>query len=347
MTDVAASPTLIVTDRCMLDHDPGRWHPESPSRLARVLADLDERPVPGTRRAQGAWATYEQLARAHTEAHVELVTRQRGRHARFDQDTATSPGTVDAAYAAAGSAIHAVTAVVRGEAANALVLARPPGHHAESSRAMGFCFFNNIAVAATHALDQLGVERVLVLDWDYHHGNGTQQIFYDRRDVLVFNTHRYGCFPGTGAAHELGLGPGEGYSVNVPLPGGMTDADLALAFAELALPIADDYRPDVVLVSAGFDAHRDDPLGDMRASDEGFAALCGVAAQIARDYAGGRLVLSLEGGYDLAATSRSARACLEVMTGATPPEFHDPSRPGVQALRDSLQHARPYWRHVG
>lgn len=339
--------TLLYTDRCMLDHNPGPHHPDSPSRLARILDDLEREPVPGAELRKARWATYEELGRAHPPSYVEMVTRMRGKHARFDADTITSPGTVDAAYAAAGAAIHAVTAVVTGEADNAFALVRPPGHHAEAARAMGFCFFNNLAVAVAHARAVLGVERVLVLDWDFHHGNGTQHIFYDRRDVLVVNTHRWPFYPGTGALNEVGFGAGEGFSVNVPMPGGMVDADFTLAFAELAVPIADAFQPDLVIVSAGFDTHRSDPLGDMRATEDGFAELTGIARRIAATHCDGRLVLVLEGGYDLPGLSASVRACVQTLAGATPPESRTPSAAGISAVRDAQIVARRYWKHLG
>ncbi|TNF29105.1 MAG: histone deacetylase [Deltaproteobacteria bacterium] len=343
----AAPETLLLTDRCMLDHVPGPYHPESPSRLARILDDLEARPVAGTRTKKAPWATHEQLSRVHAAELVELVTRMRGKHARFDADTIASPGTVDAAYAAAGAAVHAVNAVVSGAAKNAFALVRPPGHHAEPSRAMGFCFFNNIAVAAAHARAALGLERVLILDWDFHHGNGSQHAFYDSRDVLVMNAHRWPFYPGTGALNEVGQGAGEGFSLNVPMPAGMTDADFALAFREIAVPVAEAFRPDLVLVSAGFDGHRDDPLGDMRMTDEGYAELTGMACQIAEQYCDGRLVLVLEGGYDLPALSGSVRACVETLVGATPPESRAPTSGGIEAVKDAQRVARRYWSQVG
>ena len=335
--------TLLFTDRCMLDHDPGPFHPESPSRLARILEDLEGQPIPGTALRQARWATRDELVRVHPASYVEHITRWRGKHARFDADTVASPGTVDAAFAAAGAAIHAVNAVVSGHADNAFALVRPPGHHAELARAMGFCFFNNQAVAVEHARATLGIERVLVIDWDYHHGNGTQHIFCGRRDVLVFNTHRWPFYPGSGAVHEVGFGAGEGYTVNVPMPGGMVDADFALALREVALPIAAAFRPELVMVSAGFDTHRDDPLGDMRVTDDGFAALTGLARTIADTYAGGRLVMLLEGGYDLTGLTRSVRACIEVLAGATPPDPRTTTSAGCTAIKEAQVVASRYW----
>jgi acetoin utilization deacetylase AcuC-like enzyme len=321
----------------MLAHDPGPGHPERPARLEAVLGALRARAVPGTEWRAPRPATREQVARVHDPVNVDADDALRGQYAVLDGDTFTSPGTVEAAWLAAGAAIEAVEAVVRGEARRALALVRPPGHHAERDHAMGFCFFNNIAVAAAHARQVLGCERVLIVDWDVHHGNGTQHTFEDRRDVLVFNTHQAPLYPGTGGAPETGRGEGDGFTVNVPLPRGSSDADYAAVYDQLLLPIAEAYRPDLVLVSAGFDAHRDDPLADMAVTEEGFAHLCGVVGGIADGCAEGRLVLLLEGGYDLAGLSRSVRRCIEVLAGADTPDVR--GTPG-SAASAALHRAR-------
>ncbi len=332
-----ADPVLLLTDPAMLAHDPGPGHPERPARLEAVLDVLRERPAPGTSWRAPRRATREQVARVHDPMYVDAVEALRGQYAVLDGDTFTSPGTVDAAWLAAGAAIEAVEAVVRREARRALALVRPPGHHAERDHAMGFCFFNNIAVAAAHARESLGCERVLIVDWDVHHGNGTQHTFEDRRDVLVFNTHQSPLYPGTGGAPETGRGEGDGFTVNVPLPRGSGDADYAAVYEQLLIPIAEAYRPDLVLVSAGFDAHRDDPLADMAVSEEGFAHLCGVVCEIADGCAEGRVAVLLEGGYDLAALARSVRGCVEILAGANAPDVR--GTPG-SAAAESLDRAR-------
>ncbi|MCA9517067.1 MAG: histone deacetylase [Myxococcales bacterium] len=330
----------------MLEHVNGPGHPERPERLAAVLANLEGHPVAGTRMQAPRLATRDELTRVHAGGYVEALTRARGRSVRLDPDTSMSPGSYDAALHAAGAAITAVTAVVAGEARNAFALVRPPGHHAESSRAMGFCLFNNVAVAIAHAREALGVERVMHIDWDVHHGNGTQSAFYARRDVLVVDTHRSPFYPGTGALNEVGRDEGEGYTLNVPMPPGLGDADYAHALRTLAEPVAEAFRPQLVMVSAGFDAHRDDPIGDQRVSHEGFAELCGIAKGIAEAYAGGRLVLCLEGGYDIVGLTQSVRACVEVLAGSTPPEAHEPTRAGLACSLDANRVAQRYWRHI-
>jgi len=341
------TPTLLFTDTCMYEHDPGPHHPERPDRLRRILTDLRERTIPGTVTRKAPWATYQQLLRAHPTGYVEALSRFRGRRAQLDPDTAMSPGSYDAALAAAGAALHAVAEVMSGRARNAFALIRPPGHHAESHRAMGFCLFNNAVVAIEHARQALGVERVLHIDWDVHHGNGTQHAFYDRPDVCVVDLHRYPFYPGTGALHEVGHGPGEGFNVNIPLPAGLGDPDYALALRELIYPIAESFQPQLVTVSAGFDAHAQDHLADMEVSEDGFAELCGLARAVAETFAGGRLVLLLEGGYHLRALTQSVRDCVEVLTGSTPPESRGPSPRGLEAFREAAAMARRYWRHIG
>jgi acetoin utilization deacetylase AcuC-like enzyme len=208
---------------------------------------------------------------------------------------------------------------------------------------MGFCLFNNVAVAASEAQAR-GLSRVLCIDWDVHHGNGTQHSYYERRDLLFCSTHQYPLYPGTGHESETGKAAGEGFTVNVPLPAGCGDGDYAASFADVVLPIADEYQPELVLVSAGFDAHRADPLAGMEVSDEGFAALCGAVKQIADRHCPGKLVLTLEGGYDLRALSRSVRACIEVLAGAQAPPLRPHASRAGGALREIRAAQTPYWR---
>jgi len=344
MTTGRLSETLLLADEAMLAHDQGRGHPESPARLQAILRRLQARPVAYTRWQTPRAASREQAARVHGSAYLELVEQVRGQTLHIDEDVAMAPGSTDASYLAAGAAIDAVEAVVAGAARNAFALVRPPGHHAEADRAMGFCVLANVAIAAEHARRVLGVQRVLIVDWDVHHGNGSQHIFEDRDDVLVFGTHQFPHYPGTGGLHEQGTGAGLGYTVNAPLPAGMGDGDYAAMFRELLVPVAAAFKPDLVLVSAGFDAHRDDPLGDMQVSAEGFAGLCGVVREVAEASAGGRLALVLEGGYDLEGLASSVHACVEVLAGRTPPARPAASVAGEGVLRRTLAEHRRHWR---
>ena len=223
-----------------------------------------------------------------------------------------------------------------GRARNAFAVVRPPGHHAEPDQAMGFCLLNNAAIAA-EAARRAGAARVLIVDWDVHHGNGTQDIFAARDDVLYMSVHQYPFYPGTGAAREVGGGAGRGATVNCPLPGGQGDADYGVVFHDLFLPAARAFRPDLVIVSAGFDAHARDPLAGMRVSERGFAAMASVLAELADEACGGRLALMLEGGYDLAALTASVRATLEVMAGRR--EDFGPGGPDPATL-DAIGEAR-------
>lgn len=319
------APLLLITDDArspgLVDHAHGPSHPERPERLRAIAGALANVP-PGrvTRRVPAPPADDATLARlatalerVHTREHVRSMLAKRGKPLFVDEDTAGNARTIDCALAAAGAGVDLVEALVRGEHARGFALVRPPGHHAERDRAMGFCYFNNIAVAAAHAVEALGVSRVLIVDWDVHHGNGTQHIFDHRADVLVFNVHEEGNYPGTGAASEIGEGAGCGFTINVPLPPGSGDDEYARVFESVLAPAAKRFAPQLVLVSAGFDAHERDPLGHMRVTAAGFANLCRIVLGIAQRHAGGRLGLLLEGGYDLDGLSQSVRACVNVL----------------------------------
>jgi acetoin utilization deacetylase AcuC-like enzyme len=311
-------------------HETGRGHPEALARLRALEAALAADGPRGVSRAAPREATHEELGRAHTAGYLARMASLEGRFAALDPDTVVSPGSGLAARLAAGAACQAVDALREGRADRIFAWVRPPGHHALADSSMGFCVYANAAIAAEHAL-QSGFERVWIADWDVHHGNGTQAAFWDRPDVLFCSTHQAPPFwPGTGASEEVGAGRGRGFTANVPLPAGATDADHLAAFEQVFQPIADRFAPDLVIVSAGFDAHRDDPLGGQRMTAEGFAGLCGAVARIAERHAGGRMILLLEGGYDLEALGESAVACTHVLAGATPPQSRGP-RPAAEA----------------
>jgi acetoin utilization deacetylase AcuC-like enzyme len=346
MTDRKA--TLLITDELMMGHDPaagagppGAGHPERPARLGALLADFSQHPIAGVTRAAPRPATIDELTAVHHREHVEAMAALGGQHAQIEADTSVSPGSWPAALLAAGGAVAAVEAVWQGRAENAFVWARPPGHHAEAAFAMGFCLFNNVAVAAA-AGRRLGAARVLIVDWDVHHGNGTQHIFEQRRDILTMSAHQYPLYPGTGAADEIGKGEGRGHVVNCALPAGQTDADYGQVFERLFVPIAEAFKPDLILVSAGFDAHAADPLAEMRVTERGFAAMCTATRRLAEAHCQGRLVLVLEGGYNLTALVGSSRACLEVLTGRDE-EFPSGSDRAGSAVTDSRAALAAHW----
>jgi acetoin utilization deacetylase AcuC-like enzyme len=306
--------TLVLTDPKFLDHDPGPGHVESPARLDAIMAELGRGPLAGVTIETPRAATTAEIEAVHSAAYRAKLAALDGHYADLDPDTALSPGSWEAATLAAGAAVGAVEAVMTGAADNAFALVRPPGHHARPDRAMGFCLLNNAAIAAESAR-RAGAERVLIVDWDVHHGNGTQEIFEARDDVLYMSVHQFPFYPGTGAAGEVGVGAGRGATVNCALPGGQTDADYGVVFHDLFLPVGRAFAPDLIIVSAGFDAHARDPLAAMRVSERGFAAMGSALAELATGACGGKLVLLLEGGYDLAALAASVRATLEVLTG--------------------------------
>ena len=260
---------------------------------------------------------------------------------QLDPDTYTSPGSALAARLAAGGVVDLAAGVAAGRLSNGFAIVRPPGHHAEADRAMGFCLFNNVAVAA-RALQAAGAARnVLIVDWDLHHGNGTQHAFREDPTVLYFSTHQFPFYPGTGGIDEIGGGEGRGFTVNVPLPGGMGDAEYVAAFDGILRPIAESFDPEIVLVSAGFDAAAGDPLGSMRVSPEGYAAL----TRRLLEFAGGRVVLALEGGYNLDAIARSASACVKTLLGAeeTEPDFGEPGRLATAVLDAVKSVQKEFW----
>ncbi len=307
--------TAVFKDDLFLEHDPGNSHVESPLRLRMIHNRLNEEGK-DFYYPKAEPAGEELLALNHSHSHIRRIKATAGKsYSILDPDTCTSRKSYEAACLAAGSVVQGVRMLVNGEINNGFALVRPPGHHAEAEAAMGFCLFNNIAIGAHYALRHLGVEKVLIVDWDLHHGNGTQHSFYDTDQVLYFSTHQYPCFPGSGAVAELGNGKGEGYTLNVPLPGGQGNEEFASIFNELLIPVARSYAPDLVLVSAGFDTYHADPLGSMRVSESGFAYMTRALMDLADQVCGGRLLLALEGGYDIQGISTSVMAVLKELSG--------------------------------
>jgi len=336
--------TAVVADARMLEHDPGRGHPERPDRL-RVLLDYVAE-ARGLIRLGSRPASYDELALVHLPEHIARVAASAGRAGvAFDADTTTSSGSYEAARLAAGSLLVACEAVLAGEAANAFAVVRPPGHHAERDRPMGFCLFNNVALAAAW-LRQRGMARVAIIDWDVHHGNGTQHLFESDPDVLYVSTHQFPFYPGTGAAEEVGIGPGTGRTLNLPFPAGFGDAEYAHAFDQIIAPIVRQFSPDFVLVSAGFDPDYRDPLASMELTPAGFATMASRCLSLADETAQGRFAAILEGGYDLRALVEGVDATLTTMRGQStaPPPATGAARNADPVLARVRKAQSPYWR---
>jgi len=342
-----ADELLLLSDPRLLAHDPGADHPESPARLAALLDAFAAAPIArATYQPQiPAPAADEAILRVHTPAHLAALAALRGQSRTIGTDTIIGPQSAELARLAAGAGVAAIDALYAPAPSprRAFVLVRPPGHHAKRERMMGFCLLNNLAIAAEHARAAHGAQRVLIVDWDVHHGNGTEDIFWDRRDTLVFDSHQSPLYPGTGELDRVGGGAARGHTVNLPLPAGTGDGDLLAYYRALLVPIADAFRPDLILVSAGFDGHRADPLGGLELSERGYAALSGLVRELADRHAGGRLAFFLEGGYDLPALTACARACAEVLAGADPPADPAPSA-RARALIDVFRvHHALFW----
>ena len=337
---------LIHSDR-FLDHQPPPGHPERVER-GEVMRGVAQAWMQRGRIVQAPRpATAGELGRVHTENHLATINRTAGRAVSLDPDTFTSSRTVDVALLAAGAAVGAVEAVFQSRATRVLALVRPPGHHAERNKAMGFCFFNNVAAAAAHAL-ALGIERVAVIDYDVHHGNGTQEIFYDDSRVLYISTHQYPFYPGTGAAGDIGRGQGTGFTFNVPLEAGATDGDYFAVFKSLVIPVVDEFRPEMVLISAGYDAHERDPLARMRLTASGYAALTKAICDCADRHCHGRVVAVTEGGYDLTALKECLESTIAVLDGADAAPAADEPRGATSRSRTAIAEVRSaqskYWK---
>jgi len=312
----------VVSSRAYLDHDPGPGHPESPRRLEAILEGLNANGL-GERLTwiEPAPATEADVALVHDARYVSLARREieSGRRMLSTGDTHVCPRSYEVALLAAGGAIAGVDAVCAGKVRSAFCAVRPPGHHASASAGMGFCVFNNVAIAVRHAQSARGVGRVLIIDWDLHHGNGTQEIFYDDPSVFYFSTHQCGNYPmllsGRGYRDETGAGAGVGTNLNCPLPNGAGDREMLAAFDDHLLPAVSRYRPELVLISAGFDCRKGDPLGWLRVTDEGFAAMTAKAMEIASAFAGGRIVSVLEGGYGLSGLASAVAAHVRALIG--------------------------------
>ena len=338
--------TAVVIDPDFLKHQPGHAHPERPERL-KVLLDL-------TRGLHGSDlqilpprpAKKEEVSSCHSSEYIDLVrsTSEINRYA-LDGDTVTCADSFGIALLAVGGFLRLLDSVSTFDFRHGFALVRPPGHHATRDRAMGFCLFNTVAIGAHYLKRLYGARRILIMDWDVHHGNGTQDSFYQDPSVLYISTHQYPYYPGTGAIEEVGNGKGEGYTVNIPLPAGCGDEEYLRVFKEIVIPIADKYQPEWVLVSAGFDPHQHDPLGGMRVTEKGFGIMASMLLELAQKHAAGKIAFLLEGGYNLEALRNSVSVVLEKMKG------EDRSEPAVQIgmqrvdplIRKILKFQEKYW----
>lgn len=339
-------PVSLIFSSKFLDHHTPPGHPERVERGQVMQSVVNAWKQRGGVAQEPRPATRAELLRVHSEKHLATLDQTAGHAVSLDPDTATSPESRDVALLAAGAAIGAVDAIVQSRATRVMALVRPPGHHAERDRAMGFCLYNSVAAAAAHALT-LGMSRVVVMDYDVHHGNGTQWIFYDDPRVLYISTHQYPFYPGTGAATDIGRGKGAGFTLNIPLEAGSTDGDFLDVFNALVIPVIDQFKPDLMMISAGFDAHERDPLARMRLSTTGYAMLTKSLCDAADRHCHGRVVAVTEGGYDLTALKACLESSISILDGAAVPaheELAGPtsrSRTAIAAVRTAQAN---YWK---
>ena len=345
-----SSLALIKDDR-YLAHDPGDGHPESPDRL-RVIHGLIEREFSGLPLIPPRLATQGELALVHDPFYIQTVADTAGRaHSQLDPDTGLSARSYEIACLAAGGLLQGVDSLLRTPNSklrtpySIFAFVRPPGHHAEPERGMGFCLFNNVAIAAAYAKEQYGLKRILIVDWDLHHGNGTQRAFFDDPGVLFFSSHQYPYYPGSGGVHEVGSGKGEGYTVNAPFPPGFGDAEYVSVYTKILAPIALEYKPELVLVSAGFDPYVKDPLGGMKLTGEGFGALAGIVQNIARQACDGKVLMTLEGGYNPEGLRNGVRAVLQTLAGRLAPlPENAPSADADEVMARIVRVHKNYWK---
>jgi acetoin utilization deacetylase AcuC-like enzyme len=347
--------TGIVRDNRYMDHVANTYHPESHQRLEVLYRMLQETEMKGKFiEVQPRMATREELELIHVPRYIQLVASTAGQACTMlDPDTYACSKSYETAKLAAGGTLVAVDRVLGGELDNAFAFVRPPGHHAESNQAMGFCLFNNVAIAAGYALKTHKLRKALIIDWDLHHGNGTQHSFYERADVLYFSTHQFPYYPGTGYVNEVGSGTGKGFTVNVPLSPGPGDAEYMQIFEDILEPIAMEYKPDIVFVSAGFDIYYQDPLGGMQVTPEGFANLAKIVLEFAKETCKGKVVFVLEGGYHLDGLRDSVKEVLKTMRGDILAGGRDENiRQGVDhrmidAIIKRVKEAqKPFWKNL-
>ena len=309
--------TGIITDPLYLEHKTGDYHPESHQRLEAINAMLEENDMAGkVLRVKPRFASREEIEYVHSSGYVSRVEATKGKPSvMLDPDTQTSPKSWEAAQLAAGGFLELIDQLMQKKIDNGFALVRPPGHHAEHDRAMGFCLFNNVAIGAKYAIKKYNLERILIIDWDLHQGNGTQHTFYDDPKVLYFSTHQFPYYPGTGSISETGKGKGTGFTINVPLAPGPGDEEYAKIYQKILQPVVLEYKPQLILVSAGFDIYFNDPLGGMKVTPKGFALLTKIILELAETVCKGNLLFILEGGYHLDGLRDSVKAVLLELSG--------------------------------
>jgi len=347
--------TGIVKDNRYMDHVADDYHPESHRRLEVLYKMLQAPDMMGKFiQVEPRRATHEELELIHDRDYVQLVASTASRsYTMLDPDTYACPKSYETAKLAAGGVLMAVDQVLGGKLDNAFALVRPPGHHAEANRAMGFCLFNNVAIGAEHAIKTRKLKKALIIDWDLHHGNGTQHSFYEREDILYFSTHQSPYYPGTGGIHETGKGAGKGFTVNVPLTQGPGDSEFMKIFEEILEPIAMDFKPNIIFVSAGFDIYYQDPLGGMQVTPQGFSNLARIILEFAQATCNGKVVFVLEGGYHLDGLRDSVREVLKTMRGDVLSQGRNGEirekvdrrliDPVLKRVRETL---KPFWKNL-
>ena len=350
--------TAIYRDDLFLEHQPGFSHPESPDRLRVIYDELDKDKIgdhfiyPGFDPVSA-----DILQLNHSQTLIKRVAETQGRDSDYlDADTSTSARSHEAACLAVGALVDGIRRIDQGEIDNGFCLVRPPGHHAERDQAMGFCLFNNVAIAARWARKELGIKRIMIIDWDLHHGNGTQSSFYETDKVLYLSSHQYPYYPGTGAMLETGTGDGDGYTINVPLPGGEGDMEFARMYNELVIPVTREYKPELILISCGFDIYNGDPLGAMQVTPDGFAWMTRKMVEVAEEVCNGKLLITLEGGYNLTGMRDGALSVLSELCGekldcgypvnlsAKKAASFAASKADCPPLENAIQVAKNYWK---
>jgi len=338
--------TGIVKDWRYMEHDMGAFHVESPQRIQAIYRMIEQRIKFPLFEIEPRPATEKELQFIHTPVYVSSIKSTAGKdRVHLDPDTSTSARSFEIALLAAGGVLKAADFIMDGKIQNGFALVRPPGHHAEASRAMGFCLFNNIALGAAYLQKKHGLKRILIVDWDLHHGNGTQHSFADSPEVLYFSTHQFPHYPGTGHWSEVGNGKGEGFTINIPLHAGKTDSDYLYIFNKILHPIAAEYKPEFILVSAGFDIYAGDPLGGMQITKQGFTALTSELMEIADENAHNRILFSLEGGYNLQGLQDGVEHVLYQLSGESslPPIEPRASSSTERELAPVFEIQKKYW----